>query len=982
MCFVFLSSCVNAELNFDFGLNLFGKTDVRFDANASALINTQRLGKYINENGDNMLAQLQAINRWINLLRLADTTRTKQLIDFSDDFFSLDDRENASKAEWIKKIYYSGLMLARDTDPDPENKKNKQFETLLLEAEDILKDNVDYAIVKGLLFYFLRNRPNNYFKPMKPVEDFKTALLSLPEDAHYYYVLGQAFRMLGSKDELLFLSIASYERSYSLEPANHNLLRSLLSIYMGIHEEFKSRGRSRPFWLEEAVYRKILAVSPDNPYALNNLGYLYAEYGIHASLAQELTQRAVDLEPDNAGFRDSLGWAAFRNRDYEKAEKELLKSYNMAPHVYETLYHLGTLYYVTEEFDKAAQKYTKALKINPDAAPTLNNLAYLYAEQNINIEKALPMAEKAVEIEPNNASYIDTLGWIHYRLGNLEKALELLIQADRIAPGHGEITLHIGRVYLDMYEFEKALNYVFEAFRLEPDLRDPDNTLYLALKLRAYHNALADYHTILRERADKDVIISFLRGIASTYKSEGLFKNAIKITSLCADIKSGNVTLDSPVLPGYTWKDSKAEVPEGQLRISYKESEALLEKEQEREREREQDETEKLQKEDSDEEACKSYDLDEIVADVVISEKSPLFAVSFQPDFFRFVSEYVQGYKALRDLAVTVFVQDIFNSYKSAVIRFEHTNMSGKQLLVMIVNYIDQLIHVTVTKDGDFYEMNGNGLDLQAYVSGNKCYIAASLTSLDIIETLNKICRLQKHSFFAAAFNWDSLGALADIISYNPFYPLVRGTSRFFLTDKGISEYSVMTTGKEENDEFMKQLALKLFEKKLEFEKKHGLIVTIKLRADQEAIHISHDYENFNSYIKNRFGRYLYILNTFLINRINANICFLNRVLLANHSKCPEGATTFIEAEMGIVKCELHSIPALPFFLNERKACEYNRTRIQKILKDNIDKYYDLTKKQKQYLLNVIKKGYNVQTCPAGGECSISEEGRVNCTEH
>ena len=121
---------------------------------------------------------------------------------------------------------------------------------------------------------------------MKPEEDLKHALTLIPQTAHYYYIMGQAFRFISPSDTTLFLAVASYEKAASLDPRNGKLQNSLLGIYMGLHEEMQSKGKPEPFWLEEAVYKKILEISPNNAYALNNLGFLYAEYGVNLNIAQ------------------------------------------------------------------------------------------------------------------------------------------------------------------------------------------------------------------------------------------------------------------------------------------------------------------------------------------------------------------------------------------------------------------------------------------------------------------------------------------------------------------------------------------------------------------------------------------------------------------------------------------------------------------------------------------------------------------------
>ena len=62
----------------------------------------------------------------------------------------------------------------------------------------------------------------------------------------------------------------------------------------------------------EAVFRELLALRPDFAPALNYLGYMNADRGVHLEEALALIEKAVALEPDNGSYLDSLGWVLYR----------------------------------------------------------------------------------------------------------------------------------------------------------------------------------------------------------------------------------------------------------------------------------------------------------------------------------------------------------------------------------------------------------------------------------------------------------------------------------------------------------------------------------------------------------------------------------------------------------------------------------------------------------------------------------------------
>jgi tetratricopeptide (TPR) repeat protein len=79
---------------------------------------------------------------------------------------------------------------------------------------------------------------------------------------------------------------------------------------------------------------------------------------------------------------------------------------------------------------EAANAYARAVKLAPDNADALNNLAWAYAELGANLEEAIALCERAITLWPSQrAAYLDTLGWVYLKQGNTAKAVEILEQA-------------------------------------------------------------------------------------------------------------------------------------------------------------------------------------------------------------------------------------------------------------------------------------------------------------------------------------------------------------------------------------------------------------------------------------------------------------------------------------------------------------------------------------------------------------------------
>lgn len=108
---------------------------------------------------------------------------------------------------------------------------------------------------------------------------------------------------------------------------------------------------------------------------------------------------------------------------------------------------LATAQQMAGEYAASEATLREILKATPDNPIALNNLGYFLLERDQKIEEAFEMIKKAVAMEPDNSSYLDSLGWAHYKLGNYAEAEKYLLDASRIDASSSTIWEHIGDVY-------------------------------------------------------------------------------------------------------------------------------------------------------------------------------------------------------------------------------------------------------------------------------------------------------------------------------------------------------------------------------------------------------------------------------------------------------------------------------------------------------------------------------------------------------
>ncbi|MGQ0443241.1 MAG: tetratricopeptide repeat protein [Methylophilaceae bacterium] len=97
------------------------------------------------------------------------------------------------------------------------------------------------------------------------------------------------------------------------------------------------------------------------------------------------------------------------------------------------------------KLDLMEAELRKAIQMKPDFAPAYNALGYSFADRNIKLNEAKTLIETALKLSPNDHYMLDSLGWVHYRLGNLTEAVELLRKAYEIQ-SDPEIAAHLGEV--------------------------------------------------------------------------------------------------------------------------------------------------------------------------------------------------------------------------------------------------------------------------------------------------------------------------------------------------------------------------------------------------------------------------------------------------------------------------------------------------------------------------------------------------------
>lgn len=143
-----------------------------------------------------------------------------------------------------------------------------------------------------------------------------------------------------------------------------------------------------------------------------------------------------------------------------------------APDNADARFYLGDLLYQAKHFEEAEVELREAFRLDPQHGPALNYLGYSLAERNERLKEALDLVQRALEHDTWNGLYLDSLGWVYYRMGRYDEAREPLERAALELPKDPTVLEHLGDVYLSLGERQLAVAAWNRALAAAP--RDAD----------------------------------------------------------------------------------------------------------------------------------------------------------------------------------------------------------------------------------------------------------------------------------------------------------------------------------------------------------------------------------------------------------------------------------------------------------------------------------------------------------------------------
>jgi tetratricopeptide (TPR) repeat protein len=271
----------------------------------------------------------------------------------------------------------------------------------------------------------------------RALNHLKTAVELQPEDAYLLRRLGWIYIQRREFDAA-FLTL---QAALALEPA-----------YLAAYQDLATLSDARNDfegvigWLEGAV-----GAVPGYRASYRDLANAYLRLERFQE-AQLLLAGVVDRWPDATWAYFRLGRLYLRINLPDEAIESFQKVIALEPvsdpeyAIYvEAHGALGNVYYGQEDYELAAEFFKKAIDLNPADHSSMNNLAWLYATQKVQLAEGIHLSRRSLRLKPDSPTYLDTLAELYFVTGESSSAVTVIRQAIALDPDQPELRAHLRR---------------------------------------------------------------------------------------------------------------------------------------------------------------------------------------------------------------------------------------------------------------------------------------------------------------------------------------------------------------------------------------------------------------------------------------------------------------------------------------------------------------------------------------------------------
>ena len=383
------------------------------------------------------------------------------------------DRAASVKSEdpafWVRlgKLYAT-IVFKTEPEPKPEDIKrvNGFFEKAVAFAGD------DSPVLKAVADYYAASQQIQEAIPL-----YLRVLELQPDDLNAREKLATGFVLTNQRDK----AIQMLQEIIEKQPTKYqpyDLLAQLFDEGARALERANQSEQAKPLFAKAAAnYEQSLLINPGRANTYLRLAELLIVPLKDSARAVNVLSEARQRFPGFPEFTYFLAIALRESKQPQKAvitfEEALNEAQISNDEVLNARFYFdyGAAADQAGLYDKAADLFRKSISLDPaNAAEAYNYIAFMWAEHNMHLDEAEEMIGRALQFDPNNGAFLDTLGWIHYRQGKYEEAVAELLRASQHLTRPDPIVFeHIGDAYSKLNRIPQALDYWQKAMALSPD---------------------------------------------------------------------------------------------------------------------------------------------------------------------------------------------------------------------------------------------------------------------------------------------------------------------------------------------------------------------------------------------------------------------------------------------------------------------------------------------------------------------------------
>ncbi|MCI0329992.1 MAG: tetratricopeptide repeat protein [candidate division Zixibacteria bacterium] len=218
----------------------------------------------------------------------------------------------------------------------------------------------------------------------------------------------------------------------------------------------------------ESLYQKLIQRADTLPQGFTGLALTYLSWE-KPEKALAVARRGLEKFPESPDLRFWVGQAFAAQKQNDSARAVFDRLVAEEPENLNFLFSYAAALERSGRVDTSVVVFKKVLSLEPEHAQALNYLGYTWADRNENLPEAKKMIEKALEKEPENGAFLDSYGWVLFRMGKLKEAEKYIRRALEKNNKDAIIVEHLGDIYRAMGKKKEAHVQYRKALDMDPE---------------------------------------------------------------------------------------------------------------------------------------------------------------------------------------------------------------------------------------------------------------------------------------------------------------------------------------------------------------------------------------------------------------------------------------------------------------------------------------------------------------------------------